>query len=430
MEEALIEFLIESTEGIANLDQDLIILEKNPKNYEALNRIFRTMHSIKGTCGMFGFSRLERLAHVGEDVLAAIREGNLNVNSKVIGVILKAVDLIKFILDGIELTKTESLGDDSLIITELRQLLQTSGSGPDSDLHLKPSHSPHQVTAPSQNRALTEQFLRVHMDTLDQLMNSIGELALTRNQLVQLANQDVGSRYLSTIQQLDRITSSLQKTAIKTRMQPVGNSWNKLPRIIRDLSHSAQKQIELKMMGQETEVDRQILKAIHDPLIHCVRNSADHGIEAPAVRKENKKTPSGTIWLNAFYEGDYIVIEIKDDGSGINTKAVRERAIQRELIRAEEADKLSDQEICRFIFEPGFSTVNQISEISGRGVGLDVVRTNIEKMGGNVDVQSISGYGTTVRIKVPFTLKIVSAARVKLTVPKKIKNSPKIESAA
>jgi two-component system chemotaxis sensor kinase CheA len=438
MDDLLVEFLIECNEGLNKLDQDLVMLEKNPQDTDVLKRIFRAIHSVKGTCGMFEFSRLEHVAHAAEDVLAEMRDGSIAVSPQTIGAVLKAIDIIKSIMQTIETTKSEPAGDDSAVISELRALLTSSTNVEESETvtaEPSPIEIPAQPvsaiataakptpiaanasSAPSEQPAqasgaqgsVSEQSLRVNVDVLDLLMNLVGELVLTRNQLVQLVSHDDESHYLGSIQQLNRITSGLQQSVMKTRMQPVGNAWNKLPRIVRDLSTSSSKQIDLKMTGQETEIDRQVLQAIGDPLIHCVRNSADHGIESAAVRQANNKPALGTISLNAFHEGGHIIIEIKDDGGGINTKVVKEKAVERGLVRAEEAEKLSHDQICRLIFEPGFSTASQVTEVSGRGVGMDVVRTNIEKIGGEVDLISELGVGTTVRIKIPLTLAIVSA---------------------
>ncbi len=419
-DEAMIDFLVESAEGLNVLDQDLVKLEKNPHDKEALKRIFRAMHSIKGTCGMFGFSRLEHVAHAAEDVLAEMREEKIIASPQIISVILRAVDVIKVILNAIEKTKNEPPGDDTRVINEVRAFL-VKNSDTKQENSFIPAAAPTGASydgevSPSGNAqaSVTEQTLRVNVEVLDNLMNAIGELVLTRNQLVQLVSQDDESRYLGAIQQLNRITSGVQQVVMKTRMQPVGNAWNKLPRIVRDLSQSSAKQIELKMTGQDTEIDRQILQAIHDPLIHCVRNSADHGIETVEARKASGKNTAGTISLHAFHESGHIIIEIKDDGGGINVKAVKEKAIERGLVKAEDAEKLSPKQICQFVFEPGFSTASRVTEVSGRGVGMDVVRTNIEKIGGEVEITSEYGFGTSTRIKIPLTMAIVSALTVKI----------------
>lgn len=349
MNEALQEFLVESTEGMTQLDQDLVFLETNPTNIDVLSRIFRTLHSVKGTCSMFGFLRLQQVAHAVEDILSAIREGHLPISSSVIGTMLKSFGIIKSLLTAIEATTLEPAGNDSVMIAELRRLLHPR----DFDMDFLPEN--FQV--------------------------KVGPYAQQGNQL-------------------SALTSNLQQMAIKNPMQPIGNAWNELPRIIRDLSKASNKKIELKLTGQEIEIDREILYGIQSPIVHCVRNSVDHGIESPEIREKAKKASAGTIWINAFHEEGHIVVEIKDDGRGINIPALRKKAIERGLISAKDMANLSDRQICRFIFEPGISTAHQVSEISGRGVGMDVVRTNIEKLGGKVDLKSIWGLGTTVRIKI------------------------------
>lgn len=418
MDEFLPDFLVECTDKMASIDQDLVALERNPGDAEMLTKIFRAIHTVKGSCGMFGFHRLERVAHVAEDALALMRDGKLAISPLTVGGVLKAVDIIKGILQKVEETKAEPTGDDAAVIQELLALM---GNGSDRAKE-EPATAPPPAAVDRDEaekkpkdpeKRSHDQSLRVSIDVLDQLMNLVGELVLTRNQLIQLIRGDDESKYHAPIQHLNRVTSGLQGAVMKTRMQPIGNAWGKLPRIVRDLAVGANKQIELAMSGQETEIDRQVLEAIQDPLIHCVRNSADHGIEMPEKRQAAGKAPTGTISLNAFHEGGHIVIEIRDDGAGINVAAVRAKAVERGLVKKETAEQLSDERVSQFIFEPGFSTAAKVTEISGRGVGMDVVRTNIEKIGGSVDLSSRPGQGTTLRIKIPLTLAIISALIVK-----------------
>lgn len=261
----------------------------------------------------------------------------------------------------------------------------------------------------SVKNATNTQSIRVNLSILDELMNLVGELVLSRNQLIELAKNNSDTTYISSIQHLNRVTSRLQESIMKTRMQPVGNAWTKLPRIVRDLQQSNGKSVDLRMLGQDTEIDRQILQAISDPLVHCVRNSVDHGIESPEVRSQAGKAPTGTITLNAYQQGGYIVIEVSDDGAGMNVNKIKSKAIERGLCTAEQAATMPDNQVFRFVFEPGFSTANRITEVSGRGVGMDVVRSNIEKIGGAVDINSRLGHGTSIQIKIPLTLAIISA---------------------
>ncbi|WP_416898326.1 MAG: chemotaxis protein CheA [Minwuia sp.] len=231
------------------------------------------------------------------------------------------------------------------------------------------------------------QGLRVSVDLIEQLMTLVSELVLTRNQLMQLVRNESDSVFNIPFQRLSQVTSELQEGVMKTRMQPIGNAWNKLPRIVRDLGIELGKKIELEMDGADTELDRQVLDMIKDPLTHMVRNSADHGIETPAIRSSKGKNETGTIRLSARHEGGHIVIELSDDGAGLNADAIRKRIVERNLVGAAEAEAMDDRQLHRYIFEPGFSTAEAVSKVSGRGVGMDVVRTNIEKIGGSIDLE-------------------------------------------
>lgn len=253
------------------------------------------------------------------------------------------------------------------------------------------------------------QSLRVNVDVLENLMTMVSELVLTRNQLLQIMRNTDESDFAVPLQRLNHVVSELQEGVMKTRMQPIGNAWSKLPRIIRDISMDLGKKIDLEMNGQETELDRQVLDLIKDPLTHMVRNSADHGIETPDVRAMMKKPETGRIVLNAFHEGGHIIIEIKDDGKGLNTDRIKEKAIENGVASADEIEQMSNKQIHQFIFAAGFSTAEKVTSVSGRGVGMDVVRTNIEKIGGAIDLTSVEGKGSTFSIKIPLTLAIVSA---------------------
>jgi len=445
MEDVMREFLSESGENLSALDQAIVELERNPGSQERLAEIFRTIHTVKGTCGFLGLSRLERVAHSAESVLGRMRDGHLAVTPDAISCVLRAVDTIKVILAGLEATEAEPPGDDSAVIQALDAYVGGHGEsmsqehqGPEPAFvaaseaagdRAHPSAEPRAPGAPSEpgldgepaepaelaasgadgRGSVASQTLRVGVDILDRLMNMVGELVLTRNQLLQLAKAEEHSQYVDPVQHLNRVTSGLQEAVMKTRMQPIGNAWAKLPRIVRDLSQSSGKRIELVMHGAETELDRQILQSIQDPLIHMIRNSADHGIESPEVRRAAGKPPAGTIVLNAYQEGGHIIIEVADDGAGIDVARVRAKAVERGLVTSDVAASLPDSRVFEFIFAPGFSTASQVTSVSGRGVGMDVVRTNIEKIGGVVDLSSKPGGGTRVRIKIPLTLAIISA---------------------
>src|ERR1700726_1614406 len=256
---------------------------------------------------------------------------------------------------------------------------------------------------------VANQSIRVNVDTLEHLMTMVSELVLTRNQLLEISRRNEDTEFKVPLQRLSNVTAELQEGVMKTRMQPIGNAWQKLPRIIRDLASELDKEIELEMHGAETELDRQVLDLIKDPLTHMVRNSADHGLETPEQRREAKKPEKGTIRLSAYHEGGHIIIEISDDGRGLDVDKIKAKAVANGLAAEAELEKMTEAQIHKFIFAPGFSTAASITSVSGRGVGMDVVRTNIDQIGGTIDVKSVAGEGSSVTIKIPLTLAIVSA---------------------
>ena len=457
MDDLLRDFLTESNENLTRLDGEIVALEQNPGEPELLASIFRTIHTIKGTCGFLGLGRLEAVAHSGESVLGRLRDGDLKVSQEIISDVLAAVDVIKEILAGLEQTGEEPAGDDSAVVAQLDTwLTATPGVGrkqggatpaeaPAAEKPKKkqpakvaaevvaevkaeepPATVPEEVAVvaevsasaegesdvaaarPTEGGSIADSTLRVNVQILDRLMNLVGELVLMRNQLLQLTSTNEDTTFLAPVQHLNRVTTDLQEAVMKTRMQPVGNAWTKLPRLVRDLAQANGKKIELQLTGAETELDRQILQAIGDPLVHMIRNSADHGIESPDERKRKGKEEKGTIRLNAYHEGGHVILQVRDDGAGINAEVVRRKAIERGLVKADAAAAMTDAQILRFVFEPGFSTAAKVTNVSGRGVGMDVVRSNIERIGGTVDVQSAVGEGTVVRIKIPLTLAIIS----------------------
>lgn len=443
MDDLLRDFLTESAENLGKLDNDIVHLERCPDDASRLNSVFRTIHTIKGTCGFLGLARLESVAHAAESVLDALRSGRLTVECALIGDVLRAVDSIRSILSALEANEVEPEGDDSRVIGQLERWLNGSVEAATADssacadnifdvvVPVAPPVSTVSDTASTAAKAEeTPQWgrrkedhehpplngdgttLRVGVVLLDQLMNLVGELALGRNRLIQLAAAHEDSEFVHPVQQIDRITTDLLEAVMKTRMQPIGNAWTKLPRLVRDLSNINGKQIVLDMHGADTELDRQILQAIQDPLTHMIRNSADHGIESVAARQAAGKPAQGTIRLNAHHEGGHVIIEVSDDGAGINVARVREKAVERGLVKAEVAASLPDAQLLRYVFEPGFSTAAQITNVSGRGVGMDVVKSNIELIGGTVELSSKQGAGTTVRVKIPLTLAIISALLV------------------
>jgi two-component system chemotaxis sensor kinase CheA len=266
-----------------------------------------------------------------------------------------------------------------------------------------------EVEATSEGDRVANQSIRVNVDTLEHLMTMVSELVLTRNQLLEISRRNEDTEFKVPLQRLSNVTAELQEGVMKTRMQPIGNAWQKLPRIVRDLSSELHKQIELEMHGADTELDRQVLDLIKDPLTHMVRNSADHGLETPAERAAAGKPEQGTIRLSAYHEGGHIIICIADNGRGLNTERIKAKAVSNGLVSETELEKMTEAQIHKFIFAPGFSTAAAITSVSGRGVGMDVVRTNIDQIGGTIDIKSVAGEGSSVTIKIPLTLAIVSA---------------------
>ena len=459
MDDLLAEFLTETNENIAELDVALVRLETTPEDGETLSGIFRLVHTIKGTCGFLGLPRLEKVAHAGENVLSRMRDGSLRATPALVSLVLEALDRIKLIVADLAATGTEQAGEDGPLIAALDRAAEGETPAP---ARTEPSATsvpittpaaaapkpeavvagaPEPVVAGAPEAAMAEapaeaaepaagaspragaeaapaaaaapvgaaQTIRVGVDVLDDLMTLVSELVLTRNQLLQLARTQENSAFTVPLQRLSHITSDLQEGVMKTRMQPIGNAWNKLPRVVRDLAHELGKKIDLVMLGAETELDRQVLELIKDPLTHMVRNSADHGLESTAQRRAAGKPDAGRITLTAFHEGGHIIIEIADDGRGLPVDRIRAKVVAQGLATEAELAGMTDAQIQRFIFRPGFSTAAAVTAVSGRGVGMDVVRTNIERIGGTIELRSVAGAGTTFTIKIPLTLAIVSA---------------------
>jgi len=417
MDDLIAEFLTETNESLAAADLALVKLERTPDDAATLSLIFRLVHTIKGTCGFLGLPRLERVAHAAENVLGKLRDGELVATSAVISPVLAALDRIKLIVSGLGATGAEPPGDDSACIAALERAADgdTSVSPPDPEAAAEPEHAdaPPADAPVAVAEAVASQTIRVNVEVLEELMTLVGELVLTRNQLLQISRAEGTSAFTAPLQRLSHITSDLQEGVMKTRMQPIGNAWNKLPRLVRDLAHETGKKIQLDMLGQDTELDRQVLELMRDPLTHMVRNSADHGLETPDVRRATGKPETGNITLNAFHEGGHIIIEIADDGYGLNVVKIREKVLSKGLATDAELAAMSEAEVKNFIFRAGFSTAASVTAISGRGVGMDVVRSNIERIGGTVELVSTLGQGTTFTIKIPLTLAIVSALIVR-----------------
>jgi two-component system chemotaxis sensor kinase CheA len=451
MDDLLREFVTETNESLDVVDVELVRFEQDPNNAKILDNIFRLVHTIKGTCGFLGLPRLEALAHAAETLMGKFRDG-ATASSEAVTLILATIDRIKTILESLEREQREPEGGDTDLIAELEQMVEWVGSpapraetehtvgtlvtqtlerplradentldelerafretpvDPPAVKPAKPAPAP--ADAPAKDDDGTKnanQSIRVTVDTLEQLMTMVSELVLTRNQLLEIVRRHEESEFKTPLQRLSNVTAELQEGVMKTRMQPIGNAWQKLPRVVRDLTNELGKHIELEMQGAETELDRQVLDLIKDPLTHMVRNSADHGLETPEQRRAAGKPESGRIRLSAYHEGGHIIIQISDDGRGLDTARIKAKAIAQGLVSEIEAEKLSEAQIHKFIFAPGFSTATKVTNVSGRGVGMDVVRNNIDQIGGTIDVKSVAGAGLSFTIKIPLTLAIVAA---------------------
>ncbi len=481
MDDIVKEFLVESHEGLDQLDQDFVELEQNPQDKALLDNIFRCIHTVKGTCGFLGFGKLESVTHVGENLLSRLRDGTVEVTPEAISALLTLVDAVRSIMGHIEEDGQEGDVDYSDLIATLSRLqdpnnqaaapaakpaeaseekAEAQAEAPKEEVKAEapkeepkaepvkaeaPKEEPKAEAKPAEAKAapaapkpkpapakkpvvakakadkaapakpprdthsVSEASIRVDVGLLDKLMNLVGELVLARNQVLQYTAQNADATLSATSQRLNLITTELQEGVMKTRMQPIGNVWSKFPRVVRDLGIACGKNVRIEMEGKGTELDKTIIEAIKDPLTHIVRNAVDHGMETSEERVELGKDAEGTLLLRAYHEGGQVNIEISDDGKGIDPEKIVNKALSRGLVQPEAAARLSEREILNMIFLPGFSTAEKVTNVSGRGVGMDVVRSNIEKIGGTVDIQSRLGIGTTLKIKIPLTLAIIPA---------------------
>lgn len=493
MEDIVQEFLIESHENLDQLDRDLIELETSPSSRDLLARIFRTIHTIKGTSGFLAFHNLEKVAHVGENLLVRLRDGHMTMTQETTNVLLLMADTIRDLLGVIEETTvdtgipiesavatitatyeepepdapTDTADHDGAATTEPEDHAapetgdsgsnhhdtaqaegapasaannatpQTAANATGADAHVPAQASPSDATsapnaAPAEapanggdthphdgekengthKRSAAEAVVRVDVDLLDELMLLVGELVLTRNQIVQYSAQQTDQTLLQSSQRLNLIASELQEGVMKTRMQPMEALWSKFPRVVRDLGVACGKQVRLNQIGKETELDRTLLEAVKDPLTHLIRNAVDHGLELPEERLAAGKAEAGVVTLVAYHEGGQVVVEIHDDGRGIDGEKVAAKAVEKGLKTQAQIDAMSPADLAHLIFLPGFSTAEVVTNVSGRGVGMDVVKSNIEGIGGTIEIESQRGKGSIFRLRIPLTLAIVPALTV------------------
>ncbi|WP_062137996.1 chemotaxis protein CheW [Demequina aestuarii] len=477
MDEIVREFVVESYENLDRLDRDLVDLESDGESRSLMGSIFRTIHTIKGTSGFLGFGALESLTHVGENLLAELRDGKRPMTQRTTDVLLQMVDSVRVILDVIEKTGAEGVHDTSAVVAAIQQVLDSepgadappatvdeapvqavkkprigkrpaaktatpaaAASAPaeadmpapeaspqaapvdpaPADALPTPAPAPGPAPAPapardgeeSHVRSAAESSIRVDVEVLDALMRHVGELVLARNAMTSLATEMDDATLVRASQRLSLIATELQQGVMKTRMQPIDHVWSKVPRMVRDVSTALGRRVKLEMIGKDTELDRSVLEAIKDPLTHLIRNAIDHGIEVPEARDAAGKPAQGIVTLRAYHQGGQVVVEVSDDGKGIDPQTVAAKAVQKGLRTAEQVAALGTQDILQMLFLPGFSTAETVTNVSGRGVGMDVVKTKIDAIGGVVDVQSTPGVGTTWRLRIPLTLAIMPALTV------------------
>lgn len=432
MQELVQDFLVETNEIIENLDHDLVELESNQNDLELLNKIFRGAHTMKGSSSFLGFNKLADLTHHAEDILNKLRKGEMVVTREIMDTLLEFVDKTKQIISDIE--NGTDTADVASVINDLKLASEgklvgkkpAAASAPAAQASAAaPKAAPK--TAPKQEAkqhqaTQVEQTIRVDVSRLDSLVNLVGELVLSRNRLSQIAgelenkfeNEYLVEQLLDVTSAIGMNTTELQLAIMKTRMIAIGKVFNKFPRVVRDIARDTGKEIDLIISGEETELDKQVIESIGDPLLHMIRNSCDHGVETPEVRVAKGKPRTGTVLLSAYHEGNHVVIEIKDDGAGMDPDKLKRKAIEKGVITLDEANNMDDKQAFGLIFKAGFSTAEKITNISGRGVGMDVVRNNIEKLNGIITIDSKINEGSTFFLKLPLTLAIIQALLVEV----------------
>ncbi len=415
MDDAIIEeFLADSHEGLDRLDRDLLALEREPGAKPALDDAFRALHTIKGTCSFLGYRALERVAHAGENLLARVRAGALEPSADVTAALLATVDAVRVILGHVERSRSE--GPDSFDDVVLRaealagraaERAARSSATADTTSEAVRALRGKREDAAAAASAAEANHLRVDVGLLDRLMNLASELVLVRNQVAQYSAARNWAELPGANQRLHHLTTRLQEEVMRTRMQPISTLWQRLPRLVHDVAAACGKRVRLDREGTSTELDKALIEALKDPLVHLVRNAVDHGIESPEARAAAGKPAEGVVRIAARHEGGQVLLTVADDGGGIRVDRIREAALERGLLAREDAERASERQWLQFLFLPGFTTAKEVTAISGRGVGLDVVKSGIERIGGSIEVDSDPGRGTTFRLRIPLTLAIV-----------------------
>ncbi len=436
MEEIISEFITEAEESLEKIDPMFVELETKGYDKNILNEIFRGMHTLKGAAGFLGFQQIVDIAHRAESIMKRLRDGEVALSRELMDAILKSVDTLRLLIHHIKLKDGIEL-DISDILRELDYSLKLAVAGEEKeDVEVKvaaeekkkesavsqPKPEPQPVAEQITKDKEVVSTLRVDVSRIDKVMDLAGEIVLVRNRLLNLASK-LELKYsgdshveslLETTGFFDRVTSDLQLAVMKMRMQPIQKVFSKFPRMVRDMSRNLGKDIDLEIFGEDTEVDKTVIESIGDPLVHIIRNSIDHAIEFSEERQIKGKPKNGRIILSAYQKGTQIVIEVSDDGKGIDVESVKKKALSKCLITEEEAQRMSDEAAINLIFLPGFSTKDVSTELSGRGVGMDVVKTNVSKLNGYVEVITKKDIGSTFKISLPLTLAIIYAMMVKI----------------
>lgn len=433
LDEAIREFLMEGQESLVQLEKLFLEAESLEPTPESLTAAFRLLHSLKGAAGFLNFPTLESVTHAAESLLAKLRSGELPFSPGIGDLLLRVIDTLREIFRAI----ADGNGDNPkpMETGELVRLLAnpvavaTNNSGP-TVVPARPVVPP-QTQISAQYSVLSQQSLqgndsvvlgrsgpaknekensvRIDLELVDRLMTLAGEMVLARNRIIQQVGQFNHPALSAASRQLNQVTTELQEAVMKMRMYPISNLWSRLPRVVRDLAQQVGKKCRLEMEGGSTELDKNLIEVIKDPLTHLVRNAVDHGIEGPGERLKAGKSPEGLLTLRARHESGQVIIELQDDGKGMDPQSIRAKAVERGIATRDAVDRQSDQDVLSYVFLPGFSTARAVTQVSGRGIGMDVVKTNIENLGGSIDLDTIPGKGTTVRLRIPLTLAIVNA---------------------
>ncbi|MBI5235779.1 MAG: chemotaxis protein CheA [Deltaproteobacteria bacterium] len=421
MDDIINDFIVEAGETLDGLDRKFLALEKSPRDATLLNDIFRSMHTIKGAAGFLGFQQMVEVSHVAEDVLNRLRKGEMVADAAIMDALLHSVDMVKRLLRNIK-DKNSAQENIEPITNALKAVLAHAPHKAQDAA--KPSVATPSDAKESQEATLRdkETSLRVDIERLDAVLNLAGELVLSRNRLLRLGSKvhesrlddALSSQLGEALASLDLVTSDLQLAVMKMRMQPIAKVFNRFPRMVRDLARQHNKEIELVVTGQETELDKTVIEEIGDPLVHLIRNAVDHGMEETGERASKGKPRTGTIRLSASQEGRNILVSVSDDGRGMDPSLIKRSAMDKGLISAGEAEALSAREALNLIFIPGFSTAKKVSNLSGRGVGMDVVKTNISRINGSIGIESEPGKGTKIEFRLPLTLAIIQALTVEV----------------